>query len=136
MVKLIAGGTGTGKTKRMIHMANEMAKTSEGNIVFIDDDNRNIFELSHKVRFINLEEYKINNAQMLYGFVCGLISCDYDIDTIFVDGLQYLDEMQTDNLERVVDVFTETSEKHEVNFVICFNYNGELPPHLQEMAIE
>lgn len=135
MVKIIAGGMGTGKTKRMIQMANTMAKTSDGNIIFIDDDNRNIFELDHKVRFINLEEYSINTAPMLYGFVCGLLSSNFDIDTIFVDGLAYLNELKNDNLERVIDVFNEVSEKQSVTFVICFNHEGDLPTHLQEMQI-
>lgn len=135
MVKIIAGGMGTGKTKRMIQMANTMAKTSDGNIIFIDDDNRNIFELDHKVRFINLEEYSINTAPMLYGFVCGLLSSNFDIDTIFVDGLAYLNELKNDNLEQVIDVFNEVSEKQSVTFVICFNHEGDLPTHLQEMQI-
>lgn len=135
MVKIIAGGMGTGKTKRMIQMANEMAKTSDGNIIFIDDDNRNIFELDHKVRFINLEEYSINTAPMLYGFVCGLMSSNFDIDTIFVDGLAYLNELKNDNLEKVIDVFNEVSEKQSVTFVICFNHDGELPEHIKEMQI-
>lgn len=135
MVKIIAGGMGTGKTKRMIQMANKMAKTSDGNIVFIDDDNRNIFELDHKVRFINLEEYSINTAPMLYGFVCGLLSSNFDIDTIFVDGLAYLNELKNDNLEKVIDVFNDVSEKQSVTFVICFNHDGDLPEHLKEMQI-
>lgn len=135
MVKIIAGGMGTGKTKRMIQMANEMAKTSDGNIIFIDDDNRNIFELDHKVRFINLEEYSINTAPMLYGFVCGLMSSNFDIDTIFVDGLAYLNELKNDNLEKVIDVFNEVSEKQSVTFVICFNHEGELPEHIKQMQI-
>lgn len=135
MVKIITGGTGTGKTKRMIQMANEMAKTSSGNIIFIDDDNRNIFELDHKVRFINLEDYAINNATMLYGFVCGLLSSNFDIDTIFVDGLDYLSELKNDNLEKVIEVFYDVSEKQAVTFIICFNHEGELPEHLKEMQI-
>lgn len=136
MVKILAGGMGTGKTKKMIQMANQAAKTSDGNIIFIDDDNRNMFELDHAVRFINLDDYNINNAMMLYGFVCGLISSNYDIDTIFVDGLIYLNEMKDDQLEKVIDVFSEVSEAHDVTFVICFNHDGPLPEHLQELEIK
>ena len=36
MIKLIVGGKGSGKTKKMIEMINASADTTPGNIVFID----------------------------------------------------------------------------------------------------
>ena len=40
MIQIIYGKKGSGKTKRIIDMANEAVKAHEGSIVFIDDDNR------------------------------------------------------------------------------------------------
>ena len=39
MIKIIAGNKGSGKTKRLIDMTNETAKTTSGNVVFLDKDN-------------------------------------------------------------------------------------------------
>ncbi|WP_459128713.1 ATP-binding protein [Guggenheimella bovis] len=125
MVQIIAGETGTGKSKRLISLANEAAKQSTGNILFIDDDNRNIFELDHAVRFINLEEFNIDQPATFYGFICGLLSGDYDIDTIFVDGLDYISSMDHNRLEEIFKTLTEISGKHEVKFVICINTDFE-----------
>lgn len=45
MVQLIYGTKGSGKTKRLIDMANaEMAET-KGNIVFMDDDKRYMYDV-------------------------------------------------------------------------------------------
>lgn len=38
MIQIIAGKKGSGKTKRIIDMTNEKAKTSQHDVVFIDDD--------------------------------------------------------------------------------------------------
>ena len=53
MIQVIAGKKGSGKTKRIIDMANQASQESKHDIVFIDDDNRYMFDLRHEVRFIN-----------------------------------------------------------------------------------
>ena len=45
MIQILAGEKGQGKTKRLIAMANEASKTIDGNVVFIDDDNRHMYDL-------------------------------------------------------------------------------------------
>ena len=64
MIQVVAGKKGSGKTKRIIDMANLATKDSKHDIVFIDDDNRYMFDLRHEVRFINASEYDIANDQM------------------------------------------------------------------------
>ena len=36
MIQIIAGNKGSGKTKRLIDMTNDTAKTAAGNVVFLD----------------------------------------------------------------------------------------------------
>ena len=52
MIQIIAGKKGSGKTKRLIDMTNQTAKDAIHDVVFIDDDNRYMFDIAHKVRFI------------------------------------------------------------------------------------
>ena len=45
MIKVILGGKGSGKTKRLIDLTNDALKTEHGNIIFVDDDKRYMYAL-------------------------------------------------------------------------------------------
>ncbi|MCY6483212.1 hypothetical protein OW763_02435 [Clostridium aestuarii] len=87
MLHVFCDKKGAGKTKFLIKSANEKAKISKGNIVYIDDDSRPMFELDRKIRFISTEEFNLKNYSSFYGFLCGILSEDYDITTMYIDGL-------------------------------------------------
>ena len=42
-------------------------------------------ELDNKVRLINVSEYPVKNADQFLGFICGVCSQDYDLQTMYVD---------------------------------------------------
>lgn len=56
-------------------------------MIFIDDDNRAMYDLHHDIRFINLSEFPVSSACEFIGFICGLISNNYDIEKIYIDGI-------------------------------------------------
>ena len=85
MVKFILGAKGTGKTKWLIDNANKDMKEGNGNIIFIDVDDNHIFSLNYNVRLINAMEFNIVDIDSFYGFLCGIISMDYDIEKIYVE---------------------------------------------------
>lgn len=86
MIKLIVGTKGTGKTKAMIDMINAAAETTSGNIVVVEKSMKLTFDINHKVRLIDVDEYKVNNYDVLYGFIAGLMAGNYDITDLFLDG--------------------------------------------------
>lgn len=88
MIQLIMGKKGSGKSKQVVDMANKLVNEAEGDIVFIDDDNRYMLDLRHEIRFVNSSEYNVDGVNKFYGFVCGMISQDFDISHIFIDGLK------------------------------------------------
>ena len=45
------------------------------------------YDLPHKVRLVDAEEYGINSYDAFYGFVAGVLAGNYDIQEIFVDGI-------------------------------------------------
>ena len=49
MVQILAGEKGEGKTKILIDLANESVSTSDGDVIYIDDDKRHIYDLNHKI---------------------------------------------------------------------------------------
>ena len=53
MIQVIAGNKGSGKTKRLIDLTNATAREAVHDVIFLDDDNRYMYDVDHKVRFIN-----------------------------------------------------------------------------------
>ena len=85
MIQIIAGKKGSGKTKRLIDMTNQSVKDAQSDIIFIDDDNRYMFDINHKVRFINAGEYQMTSSEMFLGFLSGMLAQNFDVGLIFVD---------------------------------------------------
>lgn len=120
MIKIIAGEKGEGKTKKLIEMANEAAKTAKGHVVFIDDDNRHMYDLHYNIRFVKTN-YKMDDQRILFGFICGILSQDSDIEQIYIDGLHNIVTNLT--AEGISDFVTElegisASENVDFNLII------------------
>lgn len=134
MIKIIAGEKGVGKSKEMIELANNVSKTSTGHVVYIDDNSRNMFELATEIRFVNLEDFKIVSHNAFYGFVCGMISTNYDIKQIFVDGLSSIAKLPVDQLDIIINELKILSEKFEIDMYLCFNAKEEdLPQNIKDL---
>lgn len=137
MVKFILGAKGTGKTKWLIDNANKDMKEGNGNIIFIDVDDNHIFSLNYNVRLINAMEFNILNIESFYGFLCGVISMDYDIEKIYVDGIYKIMTLTISDLEKLKDMLAKINEKYNTEFFINVNYVLEdIPEHLKELCTE
>lgn len=130
MIQLIVGSRGSGKTKQMVDMINEAVKTTSGNIVCIEKSMKLTYDLDHKCRLIDMDEYSIMGYDMLYGFVAGILAGNYDIVEIYVDGvlkvgskgstekdlvglgelLEKLEKLAGENVKIVVTVSAEEEE--------------------------
>jgi len=130
MVTLIAGKKGSGKTKDIVKKANDDLLASKGNTIFIDDDNRAMYDLHHDIRFINLSEFPISSASEFFGFVCGLISNNYDIEKIFIDGIMNTVKMNEEELTTWFVKAEDISTAFNIDFVITLNYELEVPASL------
>lgn len=85
MINLIIGKKGSGKTKKLVEYANGLISRSTGNIVVIVKGSKLTFELDHKARLVNADNYEIRDFSALYGFICGLCAGNYDLTDILVD---------------------------------------------------
>ncbi len=85
MVKLIVGLKGTGKTKTLIEMVNKAAVESKGSVICIERGSKLNYDITHKARLIDTDEYAVADAQALYGFIAGITASNHDITDIFVD---------------------------------------------------
>ena len=87
MIQVFCARRGSGKTKRLIELANHQQISAKGDAVYIDDDSRPMLQLARGIRFIDTNEYKVDDCQSFYGMLCGIISSNYDIENIYIDGL-------------------------------------------------
>lgn len=87
MIKLIVGGKGSGKTKKMVDMINENLSKVKGNIVCIEKSMQLGHNIPTSVRLIDVDNYKIEDEKQFYGFFAGVLAGNYDIEQIYVDGI-------------------------------------------------
>lgn len=137
MVKFILGAKGTGKTKWLIDNANKDMKEGNGNIAFIDVDDDHIFSLDYNVRLVNAMEFGILNIESFYGFLCGILSMDYDVEKIYVDGIYKIMKLEISDLEYLLKALNKVGNKFDVDFFINVEYGlNQIPEHLKEFCIE
>ena len=99
----LLGENGVGKTKAMIDMINDSAKTTPGNIVCIEKSVKLTYDIDHAARLIDVDEYKISGYDMLYGFIAGILAGNYDIVEVYLDGVLKLGNHDLDGLGKLLD---------------------------------
>lgn len=87
MVTLLTGKKGTGKTKKLIQLANEAVAASNGNVVVVEKGTKLTYDVTHKARLVDTEQYNIEGYDALFGFVSGICAGNYDVTDVFVDGI-------------------------------------------------
>ena len=137
MVNFIVGPQVSGKTKWLIERANEDMKEGNGNIMFIDVDDNHIFSLDSSVRLINAMEFNIKDIESFYGFLCGIIGRDYDVEKIYVDGIYKILPLKIEDLEKLKEILNPIGEKFGTDFYIGADYGiEEIPGKLKDNCIE
>ncbi len=132
MVHVFCNKRGSGKTKALINLANEKIVTSKGNIVYIDDDRRPLLELDRRIRFIATNEFHLKKQESFYGFLCGILSEDYDIDTIFIDGLFNIVEENLQEAAHLFYLIEKLANENQVHFYININGDKDMPEFIKK----
>ena len=137
MVQFIAGAKGEGKTKKLIDMANKLVKTTDGHLVFIDDDNRHIYDLHYDIRFVQTGSFPLSNYRELIGFICGILSMDSDIKHVFIDGLtNVVKTVDNESLLKLIAKLDSLSRDYELDFVISMNCKADdLPDEVKCLLV-
>lgn len=126
MVKLLVGNKGSGKTKSMIQLANERVEKSEGSVVFINKNQRLMYDLKYKIRVVCMEEYEhITNSDEYIGFLYGIISSDHDIEVIFIDSILKHADVEVDDLPEFLSRLRVISEEYNIEFVVSISASAE-----------
>ena len=118
MVKLIIGIKGTGKTKTLIQMVNSALETTGGNVVVLEKGEKLRYDIKYQARLVNTDEYYVNDAQSLYGFVAGLLASNHDITELFIDSALKICAEDLPAFEKLVEELDLLTVKRETNIVI------------------
>lgn len=136
MVQIIAGIKGKGKTRRLLDMANAAVKDARGTVVYLDKSSKHMYELSNKIRLINVGEYDVISSDGFVGFICGIISQDHDLETMFLDSFLKLACLETGDITPVIDELEKIGEKYKVNFVLSVSRDAaDLPENAKKDVI-
>ena len=96
MVRIIGGAEGTGKTQKLIELANKENSSEKGIQVYIDSDLNHSREIMTQIRFISTSEFHIDSSSMFFGFICGLIAGNYDITKVYIDDILEILKVEED----------------------------------------
>lgn len=117
MLKLIIGVKGTGKTKTIIEMANNALDESKGSVVFVEKGTKLIHEVKYQARLIDSDEYAINDAEALYGFVAGIYASNHDVTHIFIDSALKICGNDTKAFDKFVEKSAVLAEKNDIKLI-------------------
>lgn len=138
MIQLIVGNKGSGKTKTLITMANDAVNKSSGNVVCLEKGLKLTYDISHKARLVDTDEYNIDGFETLYGFVAGLMAGNYDITHIFVDATLKIGGRDYEAFAQLIDKLSKLSSiNHIENVVFTVSCDqSELPERLHKLIIK
>ena len=126
MVKMIMGHKGSGKTKRMIELANEKVEKSQGNVIYINKNHRLTYDLKYRIRVICMEDFvHITNSDEYIGFLYGVLGMDRDVDTVFIDGVLRHADITLGNMPKFIDRLKDISAEYQTEFIVSVSASKE-----------
>ena len=136
MVHIIAGKKGKGKTKYLLDNANDAIKKSEGSIVYLDKSARHMHELDNKIRLVNITDYPIRSYNAFIGFICGIISSDYDLQEIYVDSFLKLSHLDGKDISEAVAELNTISEQNHIKIILSVSEDeANLPESVKDKIV-
>lgn len=119
MVNLLIGQKGSGKTQKMIDLANAKVKECNGNVVFIKKTHRDTASVSFDIRTICLDDIPaISNTDAYIGFLYGMSSANHDIECVFIDALLKHADLTMEALPDFIAKLNQISSECDITFYV------------------
>jgi len=126
MVRLLIGHKGSGKTKNMVDLANQSVETAHGSIIFINKNQRLMYDLKYQIRVVCMEDYDgITNCDEYIGFLYGIISSNHDIEQIFIDSILKHADFTVSDLPAFISRLTKISKAYGPEFIVSLSVDKE-----------
>lgn len=136
MIEIICGETGKGKSKELLARVNASVKTASGNVVFLDKSQKHMYELSNKVRLINVIDYPLSNCDEFLGFICGIVSQDNDLEEMYLDSFLTIAGITDDaDILKSIEKLDIISEKYKVRFILSVSRDKDKLPECAKARV-
>lgn len=136
MIEIICGNRGKGKTKELLQKVNSVIKTATGNIVYLDKSQKHMYELSNRVRLINVTDYPIGNCDEFLGFICGIVSQDNDLEEMYLDSFLTIASLKEEaDITKAIEKLDVISEQYKVKFVLSISRDKEDLPECAKARV-
>lgn len=137
MLKLIVGLKGSGKTKTLIDMVNSSLEKTNGNVVCVEKGTKLIHEIKYQARLIDTDEYFVQNAESLCGFISGIYASNHDVTDIFVDSALKICNNDVAAFAALAEKINTFSEEHTLNIVMTASIAAsDLPEQIKKFILE
>ncbi len=137
MVQVISGRKGKGKTKILLDRVNQSVKTAHGTIVYLDKSTKHMFELSNRVRLIDVSQYPLKSYEAFLGFLCGIISQDHDLQEMYLDSFLTIAHCDNKTIEQAVNDLEAVGKQYDVTFILSVSEdNDNLPENVQKVTTD
>lgn len=125
MITLLTGNKGSGKTKKLIELANAAVEKSQGNVVVIEKGQKLTYDISHSARLVDSDAYDIKGADALCGFLSGICAGNYDVTDIFVDSTLKITGTDAEILDFVIPELEKLSAAADTSFYLSISAADE-----------
>lgn len=137
MVELIVGKKGKGKTKVLLERANSAVKDANGSIVYLDKSAKHMYELNNKIRLIDVSLFPLKNSDEFVGFICGILSQDYDLEQVYLDGFLTISKLEGQDVTNTLSQLDAIGQQFNLTFVVSISMDKEeIPASLQSKIVE
>ena len=95
-----------------------------------------MYELSNKVRLINVRDYLIENSDEFIGFISGIASQDNDLEKIYLDSFLSIACLEGKDITPVISKLDLISAKFNFDLIISISIPAaELPEIAKDKVI-
>ena len=118
----------SGKTKALVDEINKAANESHGSVVCVEYKRKLTYDINYRVRLADAGDYGVNDADKLYGFVCGILAGNYDVTELFIDSALKICGDDVAAFERFFLALNEITEKNNIHCVMTASLPAEDVP--------
>ena len=106
------------KTKTLINLVNGALEVTKGDVVCIEKGVKLRYDIKPTARLIDVDEYMIDDAKALYGFVAGILASNHDVTDLFIDSTLKICKGNIPEFEALVAELDKLVAKVGINLVM------------------
>ena len=86
-------------------------------LLYIEKGVKLRYDIKYRARLIDTNEYFVDDAQSLYGFVAGILASNHDVTDLFIDSSLKICNDNYDEFDKFLDEVAAISDKIGINIV-------------------